>query len=266
MECVGEVLESARLPVGTLVYAEVRSSPATPGTFATEVVVADHAMIPVCGRPDPRAAVGVGNAGVAAFIPLIEQACLRENETVLVLGATGVVGQLAVQIAKAHGAARVVGVGRDEAALQRVRSLGADDTVRLEPGETADDLTPRLQAALADGGPNVVLDAIYGVALEAALRICAAHARIVNIGQFGGRTIELPAELLRARQLTISGFASFLTPLPAKQRALEWAWAALDSGRLDLKVVEYALDDLPLAWAAQATSPHAKNVITFATT
>jgi NADPH2:quinone reductase len=99
MECVGEIQESERFPAGTLVYAEVFASPARPGTFATSVVVADDAVVAISGKPDPRKAVGVGNAGVAAFIPLIDRAGLRENETVLILGATGVVGQIAIQIA-----------------------------------------------------------------------------------------------------------------------------------------------------------------------
>ena len=266
VECVGVVQESERFEIGTLVYAEAHPSPARPGTFASYLAASDDDIVTVPGGVDldPRQAVAVGNAGVAAFLPLIDRAGLRAGESVLVLGATGMVGQLAVQIAKAHGAGRVVAVGRDEDMLKRTRQLGADATVRLVDGETAAELAHRLGTAVGSQPPNVVLDAIYGTAFEAALQVCAPGARIVNVGNFGGDTVVVPAALLRGRQLTIGGFASFLTPLPAKRRALDWEWGALAEGELEIEVAEFAVDDIAEAWQAQAHSPHAKIVITFA--
>ncbi len=258
-ECVGAVLDSDRYPRGSLVYAECHASPATPGSFAAQVLVADEDLLPLPDGLDPKLAAAVGNSGTAAFMPLIEEARLRPGETVLVLGATGAVGQLAVQIAHRYGAGRVIGVGRDRAALGRLRVLGADAVVGLQAGESVDELAARLLAAT--GPVDVVLDGVYGVPLEAALRVCAPRARVVNIGNPAGATAQVPAGLLRGRQLTLSGFAGLHTPLRDKRAALTWLWTAVACGKLQLEVRTFSLEEFPAAWRAQSASPHAKFVI-----
>ncbi|MBJ7593654.1 MAG: zinc-binding dehydrogenase [Candidatus Dormibacteraeota bacterium] len=258
-ECVGVVLDSGRYPPGSQVYAECHASPATPGTFATQVVIADEDVLPLPDGLDPVLAAAVGNSGTAAFLPLVEEASLRPGETVLVLGATGAVGQLAVQVAHRSGAGRVVGVGRNHAALERLLGLGADAVVDLRADEGVDELAARLLAAT--GPVDVVLDGVYGLPLEAALRVCAPRARLVNIGNPAGATAQVPAGLLRAKQLTLSGFAGLHTPLRAKREALTWLWTALARDELRLEVHTVPLEGLPAAWRAQAVSPHAKCVV-----
>ena len=112
-ECVGVVIDSDRFARGSLVYAECHASPARPGSFSTQVLVDDENILVLPDGLDPVQAAAIGNSGVAAYMPLVETAGLRPGDNVLILGATGVVGQIAVQIARAKGAARVVGVGRD---------------------------------------------------------------------------------------------------------------------------------------------------------
>lgn len=258
-ECVGVVLDSDRHSPGTWVYAECHPSPDAPGAFATQVVVDDEDLLPLPGGVDPVLAVAVGNSGTAAFMPLIEIAGLRPGDTVLVLGATGAVGQLAIQIAARHGAGRVIGVGRNQAALQRLLALGAGDVVELRADESPDELAARLLAAA--GPVDVVLDGVYGVPLESALRVCAAQARVVNIGNLAGATAQIPAGLLRGKQLTLSGFAGLHTRLQDKQPALSWLWSALGRGELQVDVRTFPLEDLPAAWRAQRDSPHAKCVV-----
>jgi NADPH:quinone reductase-like Zn-dependent oxidoreductase len=260
-ECVGVVLESDRYPTGARVYAECHASPVAPGTFAGQVLVADDDVLPLPEGVDPVLAAAVGNSGTAAFMPLVEDARLGAGETVLVLGASGAVGQLAVQLAHRRGAGRVVGVARNRAALERLLGLGADAVVELRADESADDLATRLLAAA--GPVDVVLDGVYGLPLEAALQVCAPRARVVNIGNGAGATARIPAGLLRGKQLTLSGFAGLHTPLRAKEPALSWLWAALTKGELAVEVRTFALDGLPAAWRAQATSPHAKCVLVF---
>ncbi|MDL4818612.1 quinone oxidoreductase family protein [Actinomadura opuntiae] len=258
-ECVGVVLDSDRHQSGSWVYAECHASPATPGTFTTKVLVADENVLALPGGLDPVQAAAVGNSGTAAFMPLIQEAALRPGETVLVLGATGSVGQLAVQVARQSGAGRVVGVARDRAALERLPALGADAVVDLRAGEDADGLSVRLLAAA--GPVDVVLDGVYGMPLEAALRVCAPRARLVNIGNPAGATARIPAGLLRGKQLTLSGFAGLHTPLPDKLPALTWLWTALARGELAVEVRTFPLTELPSAWRTQADSPHAKCVL-----
>lgn len=259
-ECVGIVLESDRYASGTWVHAECHASPDTPGSFATRVRVADEDVLPLPAGLDPVLAAAVGNSGTAAVIPLLETAGLQSGETVLVLGATGAVGRMAVQVARRGGASRVIGVARDQAALDDLLALGADAVVGLRTDEGTDDLAARLLEAA--GGPvDVVLDGVYGLPLEAALRICAPRARVVNIGNPAGATARIPAGLLRGKQLVLSGFAGLHTPLRDKRGALAWLWTALARDELRVDVRCFSLDELPKAWRAQATSPHAKCVV-----
>ena len=262
-ECVGTVLDSGSYPAGTWVYAECHPSPAAPGSFATRVVVADDDVLPLPDGVDPVLAAAVGNSGTAAFIALVDDAALRPGQTVLVLGATGAVGQLAVQIARRHGAGRIVGVGRDQAALARLPDLGADAVVDLRPEEGEDELANRLLAAA--GPVDVVLDGLFGVPFQAALRVCAPRAHVVNIGNVAGAIAQLPAGLLRGQQITVSGFAGLHTPLRDKRTALDWLWARLIRDDLRIGVRTFCLDELPSAWRAQASSPHIKCVVLPAT-
>ncbi|MEC3978027.1 zinc-binding dehydrogenase [Amycolatopsis sp. H20-H5] len=153
----------------------------------------------------------------------------------------------------------MVGVARDQAALQRLHGLGADATVDLRPKETAADLADRI---LAVAGPvDVVLDGVYGLPFEAALQACAPYARVINIGSAAGTTAQIPAGALRAKQLTLSGFAGVHTPLQAKRTALDWLWAAVICGELQVEVRAIPLEQLPAVWRAQAHSPHEKCVV-----
>jgi NADPH:quinone reductase-like Zn-dependent oxidoreductase len=258
-ECVGTVLDSDRYRPGSLVYAECHASPDTPGSLAAQALVADDDLLPLPDGLDPVLAAAVGNSGTAAYMPLVEEAGLRSGETVLVLGATGAVGQLAVQVAHRIGAARVIGVARDTVALKRILTLGADTVVELRAGEDSGQLADRLLDAA--GLVDVVFDGLYGMPLEAALRVCAPRARVVNVGNPAGATAEIPAGLLRGRQLTLSGFAGLHTPLRAKRAALTWLWTALARGELHIDVRTFPLEEMPAAWRAQASSPHAKCLI-----
>jgi NADPH:quinone reductase-like Zn-dependent oxidoreductase len=258
-ECAGVVLDSDRYPVGSRVYAECHASPGAPGAFAAQALIVDEDLLPLPDGLDPVLAAAVGNSGTAAFMPLIEDAGLRPGETALVLGATGAVGQLAVQVANRSGAGRVIGVARDREALARLLAIGADAVVELRAGEGSEELAARLLAAA--GPVDVVLDGLYGVPLEAALRVCAPRARVVNIGNPAGATAQVPAGLLRGKQLTLSGFAGLHTPLRDKRAALTWLWTALGRGELQVEIRTFPLDELASAWRTQMVSPHAKCVI-----
>jgi NADPH:quinone reductase-like Zn-dependent oxidoreductase len=258
-ECVGRVVESDSFPVGSLVYAECKASPLTPGAFAERAIIPDDDLLPLPDGIDPVLAAAIGNSGVAAYIPLVEIANMQSGETVLILGATGAVGQLAVQIAHRQGAGRVIGVARDRVALDRLLTLGADAAVQLRAGESVDDLAVRL--AEVTGPVDVVLDGLYGIPLEAAFRVCGQRARVVNIGHSSAPTAELPAGLLRGKQITLTGFAGLHTPLRDKRAALSWLWAKLAAGDLKIDANAVPLAGLPAAWKAQTGSSHTKYVI-----
>ncbi|GAA4009339.1 zinc-binding alcohol dehydrogenase family protein [Streptomyces plumbiresistens] len=259
IECTGVVVQSDQFLPGDPVYGECHPSPTSAGCFASHVVLSDTDLLSLPAGVDPVQAVAVGNSGVAAFLPLVELGGLRKGDGVLILGATGAVGKLAVQISREHGAGRIVAVGRDATALEQTRALGAHATVELQTGEGVESLADRLRAAAPS--IDLVLDGLFGTPLEAALRVCGPRARVVNIGNSVGPEISLSAGLLRGRQVSLTGFAGFYTPLTQKRLALEWLWGALMADRLHLDVVRRPLDDLPAAWADQQGSPHTKTVI-----
>src|SRR5918997_3525485 len=119
-----------RGPDGQLAYFEYSRKPF--GAFAERTLVDEDDLYPVPDGLDPALAVCLGVSGLAAWLGLTWRGQLAEGETVLVLGASGVVGQIGVQAARLLGAGRVVAAGRDEAALERAGRLGADALVRLE--------------------------------------------------------------------------------------------------------------------------------------
>jgi NADPH:quinone reductase-like Zn-dependent oxidoreductase len=258
-ECVGEVIQSGRYAIGTQAYAQCQATPKNPGSLATHLVVRDEDVLELLPGLDPITAAAVGNSGVAAYLPLIEIGGLQAGETVLILGATGAVGQLAIQIARSRGAAKVIGVGRNRSALDRLLRLGADAVVSLLSDESEDDLALRL---LDVAGPvDVVLDGLYGTPLQAALKVCAPHARVVNIGNLADSTVLLPAGLLRSKQLTLSGFAALHMSMEAKQGALTWLWRKVIDATIQVEVRTSALRDIATTWSVQRASPHAKCVI-----
>lgn len=258
-ECVGVVVRSERHALGSQVYAQCQASPHEPGSLATHLVVRDDDILALPRGLDAVTAAAVGNSGVAAYMPLIETAGLQAGETVLILGATGMVGQLAVQIARIRGAGKVVGVGRNRSALDRVLRLGADAAVALLPDESEAALAVRLSAAA--GAVDVVLDGLYGVPLQAALKTCALHGRVVNIGNPAGSTAVLPAGLLRSKQLMLSGFAGLHMSIDAKQGALGWLWRQVIDAAIEVDVRTSALQDIAATWSLQQSSPHAKCVV-----
>jgi NADPH2:quinone reductase len=84
---------------------------------------------------------------------------------------------------------------------------------------------------------------------------------VVNVGNPAGATAQVPAGLLRGKQLTLSGFAGLHTPLRDKRAALTWLWSAVAHGELQIEVRTFPLEDVAAAWRAQSASPHGKCVI-----
>ena len=195
-----------------------------------------------------------GTAGLAAWLPLTYRAGLQEGETVLVLGATGVVGQIAVQAAKLLGASRVVAAGRDEARLERARELGADATVVLPADAQA------LQEA-AGGLIDVVIDPVWSEPATAATEAMNFNGRLVNLGQSAGQKATFDAGVVRGRGLKILGHSNASVPPDAKREAFQAMCGHAAEGRLTADFETLPLDQVAEAWERQASSPHVKLVL-----
>ena len=171
--------------------------------------------------------------GMSSWAALVERAGLRAGETVLVNGATGASGRLAIQVAKHLGAKRVIATGRNAAALAGLRALGADATIALTPDRDA--LEQAVKAEFRQG-VDVVLDYVWGPSAEALIAAGAKAGpqavpiRYVQIGAISGADITLPGAALRssALQLMGSGIGSIaqIRMLAALRGVLEAAPAA----------------------------------------
>ncbi len=199
----------ARTPAGDFVYTGFVRPPH--GTFAERMAVPKALRISLPPGVDPVKIAGGLNPGLASWLPL--KARVREIgslATVLVLGATGMAGYLAVQHARLLGANRVVGVGRNPARLARAAALGAV-TVALSGNREAD----AAAIAGAQGGttPSIVLDFLWASAAEAVFASLArrgleadtADIAYTQIGAAAGPEAAVPAALLRSRRIRISG-------------------------------------------------------------
>ncbi|MQA78648.1 MAG: zinc-binding dehydrogenase [Streptosporangiales bacterium] len=238
---------------GTRVYF---GGPREPfGTMAEYAPAPRAWLAPVPDVLDDVTAAALPNPGVSAWLSLSHRARLREGESVLVLGATGVTGRLAVQSAKLQGARRVVAAGRDEASLARLAGLGADTTVRI--GDPATDLADALVEAAGEDGFDVVIDYLWGAPTEAFVRsvirgdLSATRGRIrlVQVGEMAGTEIRLPAAALRSSGLEIVGIGTGSMPEPqVMSAAFERVLAAATAGELSIDTEAVPLSGVAEAW------------------
>lgn len=202
-----------RLADGKRVYFGAARPPY--GTFAERSITRPSVCVPVPDGLDDVTAAALANPGMSSRAALM-RAQFVAGESVLVLGATGVAGRLAVQVARRLGAQRVVAVGRNPKALEELAALGADTVISLNQEQDA--LVEALRAAMAEARVNVVLDYLWGQPAEALLRAiaqkglnrAAPRIRFVQIGSMAGTAISLPAAVLRSSGLELlgSGFGS----------------------------------------------------------
>lgn len=225
------------------------------GTMAELCAAPAGFLAPVPDSLDDVTAAAVPNPGVSAWLSLSYRGELREGEDVLVLGATGVTGRLAVQAARLQGARRVVAAGRNPESLVRLRELGADETIRLES-----DVDPADAFATAAGehGFDVVIDYLWGAPTEALIRsltrgdlkAASGRTRLVQVGEMAGPSISLPAGALRSSGLEIVGNGSGTLPAPEVMRdVFGRVYAAATTGELTVDAEAVPLTDVEAVWS-----------------
>jgi NADPH:quinone reductase len=184
---------------------------------------------------DPALAAALGIAGLAGWMPLAWRAPVRADDHVLVLGATGTAGRVAVQAARLLGAAHVVAAGRDPERLEEARSLGADETVTLD-GDF--------------GRPTYVFDPLCGEPLERAVAAAAPDARIVQLGQSAAPAATLPSAAIRGKHLELYGFSDFAVPADVLAEHYRRLVGHAAAGEIRLDVERVGLEELGRAWGA----------------
>jgi NADPH:quinone reductase-like Zn-dependent oxidoreductase len=247
-------------PDGDLVYFVLPDS--TLGAMAERTVIDRRRSVVLPADSDVAATAAAMNPAMSSWIALRMRIAIGPGQRVLVLGATGNAGQMAVEIAKHLGASHLIGAGRDAERLAALSDLGADVTISLT-GEDADDA---LGEAAAD--VDVVLDYLWGAPAEQAMRALVTRrddrSRAldwIQIGAVAGPDITLPSAALRAANLRIMGSgqgsvatAEIVAQLPALA-------AEITAGTLTINAAPLPLSQVESAWNA-STEPGQRVVFT----
>ena len=235
-----------------------------PGTMAEQAVVDRRRAVRLPDGTDPIAVAAAMNPAMSSWVALRRRVAFRPGGSVLVLGATGNAGQLAVQIAKQLGAARVIGAGRDPRRLELLTTLGADEVVALD-GD-GDGGYERLGRAAAD--VDVVIDYLWGRpterAMPALLTARADRSKAVawiQIGSMAGQDITLPSALLRAANLNVLGSGQGSLTAAGIVAELPSLAELIASGALAVNPLPMPLEQVQQAWSTP-TAPGQRVVLT----
>lgn len=247
----------ARRSDGQRIYFNVLATAGAFGSMAERTLIDPRFAFAIPDIVADDIAAALGNAGLAAWLALSWRAQLKRGETVLILGATGVSGLIAVTAAKQLGAGRVIAAGRNGDALQRIKRLGADKTIDL--AATTDFAAAYREAAA--GGVDLVVDYLGGPPAAAALDVLAFHGRLVQIGSSAAPTITMPGPSIRRSCADIMGFGYFHAPIEAQAEAFEQLCRLAASGQIALDIETRPLSQIGAAWDAQAAGSRRRQVL-----
>lgn len=221
------------------------------GSMAERTVVPSALCLAIPDDVDDVTAAAIANPGVSSWAAYTERARLKVGETVLVNGATGTAGRLAVQIARHLGARKVIATGRNANALRALATLGADVTIPLVEDETALEASFREQFA---EGVDVVIDYLWGRSAHCIL-IAGAKAgtdgvpiRFVHVGSVSGPDIILPSAVLRSSAIELMGSGIGSVPLDRFVAAIGRLLQAAVPGDFKIATNPVPLSDVEQAW------------------
>jgi NADPH:quinone reductase-like Zn-dependent oxidoreductase len=250
----------ARLDDGRRVYT---GALAPYGMMAERTLISPDGVVELPDDVDSVIAAAVPNPGLSAWMSLEYGAAVKAGDHVLVLGATGVTGSVAVQLAKTvFGAGRLVVAGRNTERLQWLCTVGADDAIAIG----RDDLGKRVAAMHAERPFDALLDYLWAEPAETVLTALAsshpaAHfhpCRFIQIGAMAGPSMNLPAGILRGNGITISGIGlGSVAPdvfLRARTEGLPRLFNMVASGELKLTTVARPLAEVADAWTTAEPS------------
>jgi len=212
------------------------------GFLAEHVDVPPELPLQLPEGTDLGVAAAAGIAGIAAWVPVAWKAQVEPGDRVLVLGASGAVGRIAVQAAELLGATMVVGASRS----------GGGGTIQHD----------EIAGVFGSEGFTVCIDPIWGEPLAHALAHAARHARVVHLGQSAGAEAPLRSADVRGKELTILGHSNFALSVEERNRAYLEVLDHLSAGRISLPIERYPLDRVAEAWERQRSGPGGKVVVT----
>ncbi len=241
-----------RLPDGRRVYFVVHDTPL--GTMAEKTVLDRRRSVELPDGVDDAEIAAAMNPAMSSWLALRKRISLLPGQRVLVLGATGNAGQMAVQIAKRLGAGLVIGAGRNRERLAALAALGADAVVSLDGDPEA------TMGALADAAAevDVVLDYLWGKPAEQAMPalLTARSDRSrplhwIQIGSVAGPTLALPSAALRSANINVMGSGQGSVSVRDIVRELPALIGEIAAGALAVNAVRVPLADVETAWTAK---------------
>jgi NADPH:quinone reductase-like Zn-dependent oxidoreductase len=225
------------------------------GALAERTLVRTQYCIPVPEHLDDVTAAAIANPGMSAWAALMERAHFKAGETVLVNGATGTAGRLAVQLARYLGAGKVIATGRSEAELEQVKALGADVVIPFAEPFEENSFEEALLREFGNG-VQVVVDYLWG---QSARTIIAAIAkgvddgpvRFVHVGGASGEeSIDLPGAGLRSSSIVLMGSGYKSVPLPDLFAAVKSTFDATIPAKLRVATKTASLAAVEQHWNA----------------
>jgi NADPH:quinone reductase-like Zn-dependent oxidoreductase len=241
-----------RLDDGRRVYFVLPRAPF--GSMSEKTVIRPSQCVTLPDDLDDVTAAAIANPGMSSWAALKERAKLKAGETVLVNGATGTAGSLAVQIARHMGARKVVATGRNAEALKALPGLGADVTIPL--GQVGDAFEDALKEQFGGDGIDVVLDYLWGQSAERII-IAGAKAgkeavpiRFVHIGSVSAPNITLPSAALRSSAITLMGSGIGSIPIDRMVNSIEELMQATIASGFEIATKTYPLSEVEQVWDA----------------
>jgi NADPH:quinone reductase-like Zn-dependent oxidoreductase len=247
---------------GRRVYFALPEAPF--GGLAEFCPVSTRLCVEIPDSLDDITAAAIANPGMSAWAALVERAHLLAGETVLVNGATGSAGRVAVQLAKYLGAAKVIATGRNAEELEELKQLGTDVVIPFTLGTLhpsgAKDYEDALKQIFASG-IDVVVDYLWG---ESAKTIIAAIAetvedapvRFVQVGTASREeNIELPGAALRSSAIMLMGSGVGSVSRPALLHAIGSVFGAVQPAGLKIATAVVPLSEVEETWEKAAGRP-----------
>jgi NADPH:quinone reductase-like Zn-dependent oxidoreductase len=240
---------AGRLDDGSRVYFVMPRAPY--GSMGERTVAPAARCLALPDELDDATAAVIANPGMSSWAAYAERAKLKTGETVLVNGATGAAGRLAVQIARRLGARKVIATGRSLEALRSVAALGADVTIPLADDEAT--LEERFSQEFAQG-VDVVLDYLWG---KSAKRLIAAGAKVgaeavpirfVQIGSVTAANVTLPSAALRSSAIVLMGSGIGSIPFDRLLQAIDGVLRATGRAGFKIAVSPVPLSEVERAW------------------
>ena len=181
------------------------------GLMAEKVVISKKWMIPVPGTLDDVTAAAIPNPAISAWLSLELKGQLKKGDCVLIMGATGITGKLAVQLAHHMGAGKIIVLGRNEGMLEKLKDEGANVTIPLNQSDEM--IKQAIQKEKLEHHIDIVIDYLWGKPAELLLEVLTGHdlhaesqvTRYIQVGEMAGSTIQLAGATLRSSAIELSG-------------------------------------------------------------